>query len=335
MSVGTLHGRKGNQVVALQDPASFLYCPFDARISPHSDLIQARSIVWARRFGVCSTEGAFQKLAAAGIARLVARGFPGGSPEGLQIAADWTTLFCLLDDRTEAAGLNMIRLAELLSEMTHAYRGVTPRGGDSFSRAMKDLGQRMRATAGDAWGERFGLILESLFSAFLWENVNRSNGIRPSLSAYVTMREQTVGLHPQFALAEITDGIKLSDEEAARPDVQRLAAMTSRLIGWVNDIFTVDKEQAEGEVHNLVLVMVEECGMSQAEARHAAVQQHNVELRAFVELEQTVRASVEPASELVRYLDMLRAWNRGHLDWARETSRYRAEVAAQRRVGHA
>jgi hypothetical protein len=292
-------------------------------------------VVWARRFGLCPSEAAYGKLAAAGIARLVARAFPRASLDGLQIAADWTTLFCLIDDRIEAAGLNMIRLGELFSNLTHAYRGSARRTRDSFSRALVDLGDRMRAASGAIWSDRFGGILESLFSAFLWENLNRSNGLRPALAAYVVMREQTVGLYPQFALAEITDGIQLAPDEAANPELTRLMAMTSRLVGWVNDVYTVGKEQADGEVHNLVLVLMDECAMSQPEALHAAVQQHNEEMRRFEELERQLRATIAPGSAMARTLDMLCDWNRGHLEWARETARYRPELAAERRVGHA
>jgi 5-epi-alpha-selinene synthase len=194
----------------------------------------------------------------------------------------------------------------------------------------------MLDAAGESWLEGFGELLEKLFSAFLWENLNRSNQIRPSLAAYVTMRENTVGLHPQFALAEITDGVHLSAQALAHPTVRSLTMMACNVVAWTNDLFTFDKELAQGEVHNLVMLYMTEQGLDRDAAVAHVVARHDDEMRAFIALTARLPDVGDERPQLLRYVGVLRGWMRGHLDWARETGRYRSEASgSDRRAANA
>ena len=322
---------------AASEPDFELFCPFPTALHRDADLVQAQSVAWARSFRLLgSSERRYRALDEAAVARLVARSFPAAERAGLQLAADWTTLFCLLDDKTEVAGTSMVRLAALLSRLLDAFRDGNS-GDDAFASALVDLRGRMLDAAGEVWLEQFGELLEKLFSAFLWENLNRSNHLRPSLSAYLTMRETTVGLHPQFALAEITDHVHLSTETMAHPTVRSLTTMACNVVGWTNDLFTYGKELAQGEVHNLVILHMHEARLPLAEAQRRVVASHDAEMRAFIALAARLPDVGEERPQLLRYVGVLRAWMRGHLDWARETGRYRSDsaVADGKRAAHA
>jgi hypothetical protein len=312
-----------------------LYCPFPSALHREVDAVQAQSVAWARRFHLLgSSERKYRALDDAAIARLVARSFPAADRDGLQIAADWTTLFCLLDDKTEVAGTSMVRLAALLSRLLDAFRDGNS-GDDAFASALVELRGRMLETAGETWLVEFGEIVEKLFSAFLWENLNRSNRISPSLAAYVTMRETTVGLLPQLALAEITDHVRLSPETLAHPTVRSLTTMACNVVGWTNDLFTYEKELAQGEVHNLVILHMHEGRMEHAEAEARVVAGHDAEMRSFIALSARLPNVGDERPQLLRYVGVLRAWMRGHLDWARETGRYRPGVGDGKRAANA
>jgi 5-epi-alpha-selinene synthase len=318
------------------EPGFELFCPFPSALHRDVDVVQAQSVAWARRFHLLGTsERKYRALDEAQVARLVARSFPAADRDGLQLAADWTTLFCLIDDKTEVAGTSMVRLAALLSRLIDAFREGNA-GDDAFASALVDLRGRMLDAAGEAWLEQFGELLEKLFSAFLWENLNRSNHIRPSLSAYVTMRETTVGLHPQFALAEITDHVHLSTATLAHPTVRSLTTMACNVVGWTNDLFTYPKELAQGEVHNLVLLHMHEAGLTLDEALVRVVANHDAEMRAFIALAARLPDVGDERPQLLRYVGVLRGWMRGHLDWARETGRYRVTSTLDgKRAAHA
>jgi len=304
-----------------------LFCPFPSQVSPWAEDAQAESLRWARSFGLCADEDGYRRLARARIAWLPARAFPMATRTGLQIAADWTTLFCLLDDLIEAEGANMLSLARLVSRVLEAFRLRSAAAGDALGQALAHLRQRMHEATGDAWVERFADILERLFSAFMWEGINRQNAIRPSVSAYLTMREITVGVLPQLALAELTDAIRLSPAVLSHATVRRMASMSCNVVGWMNDLFTFERELAEGEIHNLVIVLMDQQGLPVEEALSVVHRRCEDEVRAFIALEQQLPDVGEESVMLRRYVGIMRSWMRGHLDWAMETGRYKPPCA--------
>ena len=276
---------------------------------------------WARRFQLCDSDAAYARLARARIGRLAARGFPHANAAGLSLAADWNTLFLALDDRVEEAGRNIGQLtsyvAQLATAFRHGHAGSAPE-----SHALVDLRRRLFALDDASGVLAFADVLDQLLSAFMWEHINRANGLHPSLVAYTKMRTLTAGLYPQFVLARVTDGIRLSTELLAHPTLAHLMSLTATICGIANDLFTFERERAYGELHNRVVLLMHECGMSSYEARCAAVEQHNAYVRAFIAAERPLPDAGEEKFELMRFVGVMRSCIRGHLDWAYETGRY-------------
>jgi 5-epi-alpha-selinene synthase len=306
-----------------------LHCPFAPAVHPAAAAVHARSLAWAREVGLAAGESAAARLDAARIAWLVARAHPGGARRPLQIAADWTVLFCLLDDHLErlpSPSAVADLLARLASALCHgaaapqAPGGVEP-GAEPLLRACADLHARLQLAATPAARARVEERVRLLFQAFVREAHGRAARRSPSLQDYLPMREVTVGIHVELALGEIVDGITLSEQ--ARDQVARLGLdrRAANLVAWANDVYTVEKELRDGDPHNLVLVLAaEEPDLARALARAAAM--HDDEAAAFAALVADPALAAEP--ELTRYVAMLCAWVRGHLDWGHETGRYRA-----------
>lgn len=299
-----------------------LHCPFASHIHPDADSIHLRSLAWAARVGLASSPAEERRLDAAKIGTLVARAHPSGALPALQIAADWTVLFCLLDDHLERLP-SPSTVARTLARLSSALRhGTSGRANDPFERACLDLHARLAHMANPAARARFEAAVERLFEAFCVEAEARSKGRPPSLAAYLPMREVTVGIYVELALGEIVEGIELS--EAARHKLSRLglARAASNLIAWANDVYTYEKEIASGDPNNLVSVLAETEGLDLGRAVQTVVEMHDAEARAFDAVTAAL-AAVGCDAGLVRYAEMLRAWVRGHLDWGRETGRYR------------
>ena len=162
------------------------------------------------------------------------------------------------------------------------------------------------------------------------------------------MREQTVGLHVEFALGEIVPAIDLSPAQRESPGRVALAALASDLVGWANDIYTHENELADGETHNLVFVLAQAGALSLPAAVARAVPMHDAAMLRFMTL--AARLGDHPAAPLrrdaatprcrdaamLRCCDaaMLRAWVRGHLDWGRETGRYAPEMSVLMDMSH-
>jgi 5-epi-alpha-selinene synthase len=310
------------------------FCPFPSELHPQVEELQTQSIAWARALSLCASEPAYRRLETSRIGWLVARAFPEATRDGLQIAADWTTLFCLLDDRiderSEIANTSTGQLARVLAFLLNVIRDtrtgipgdITDVTDGCFASALDDLRQRITNLGGVYRTARFADRLESLFSAFLWEHLNRRNGISPSLAAYVTMRSITVGVLPLLELAALTDDIRLSPETLSHPAIVSLMTMCCNVVGWTNDLFTYEKEHAQGEVHNLIVLLTHE-HMSIENARSIATSKIDAEIRLFISLSQHLPSFGGANADVRRYVRIMQNWMRGHLDWGTETARYK------------
>jgi hypothetical protein len=294
-----------------------LHCPFAGAIHEDDDAVNAATLAWAREVGLVDAQRA-GRLAASKIGSLVARAYPRGAREPLQLAADWTTLFCLLDDwieRLESTAAVARTLAAVHAALCH---GVPANAASPLERAAADVGARFARLASPAQRRRFDARASQLFQAFAHESEVRASGRPAPMRAYLPLREVTVGLYVEMEIGEIVDGIELSADARAAAERVGLLRSTSNLVGWANDIHTYEKEVREGEPNNLIAVMVAE-GMDLGSAVARAVAMHDAEARSFA----ARAAEVGSDPELRRYADTLRAWVRGHLDWSRETGRYR------------
>jgi 5-epi-alpha-selinene synthase len=275
-----------------------------------------------------STDDEARRVARSKIGYLPARVFHDAAPERLQLAADWITLFCILDDHIDGAvtTMSLMEISDLLSRLLAAFhRGAVH--DHPIDRAFADLGERLSAIAPARWIRRFSGALDNLFDGFLWEAINYRRGIVPSVDAYVAMREITIGLHPLFLLGELVERIHLAEATREHPALGRLRSLTSRCVAWANDLFTYRTEQERGQVHNLVLLLA---GSSCPEpAVRRVAEMHDADVRSVLGEIAGLPSFGWADDDVRRYARMLQSWIRGHLDWAKDTGRY--DPSAQHR----
>jgi 5-epi-alpha-selinene synthase len=303
-----------------------LFCPFEAGLNPHVDAVQEASLEWCLRFGIVSEGKALAHLAKSKVGWLVARAFFQGAREPLQIASDWTHLFCLLDDRAEKFTCT-VELSGFLSALSESFEsGHSTLPGEPFADALLDLRARMLAASSPSWLAGFGERLKEICEGFLWESLNVSRGLQPTVENYVAVRKFTVGLFPQFHLAALTDAIDLPSEVYEHPTIRRLMVAASNCVGWTNDLCTYEKELEQGDRHNLVLVLMRQEGLAVHEAARRAARMHDEEVMTFLRVERALPSFGRHDVAVSRFVGILRSWVRGHLEWAQETGRYRPSI---------
>ncbi|MFY0531315.1 terpene synthase family protein [Nannocystis pusilla] len=177
--------------------------------------------------------------------------------------------------------------------------------------------------AGAQLDPRFSACVERLFKAFVDEAKYRAAGVVPAFASHNKIRQITVGLHTGFLLGELTEHIFLPPDVLEHESVRALERTASTIVGFANDIYTVEKERAKGEVNNTVLVLMHEDGLSFDAALARTVQLHNIEMREFERLVADLPSFDEDIDEqLRRYVQVLIHFIAGHDDWARSTGRY-------------
>ncbi len=108
------------------------------------------------------------------------------------------------------------------------------------------------------------------------------------------------------------------------PTVQQLTSMANNIISWTNDISSLDKELRDNDVHNLVFAFQHDHRLTLEEALARAVELHNAQMQAFIDLEQRLPLfGDEVDANVKRYMLGLHSMIGGHLDWLQETGRYR------------
>lgn len=145
------------------------------------------------------------------------------------------------------------------------------------------------------------------------------------------MRRAAGAVQTAIELIEVCEQLELDDEMLEHPDVSALATACNDVVCWTNDLASLPKEIAEGNVHNLVVVLQHErCRGNWPCAVALAQQLLDARVREFIALADNLPGfGAARDAELARYVADLRAWMRGNLDWAIESGRYRIAGAGE------
>ena len=304
-----------------------LFCPFAPVVNKHAALVQEETTRWASSFGLLSEERSHRAFRATAAGRLAAGFHPFAGREELRLISDFYAWMFLQDDRRDesAVGRHPGRLSDSDRRFLEVLEGDVPERHDGPAvHALGDLSERLGLLApGPAWVRRFVRGVEKYFEASLWEAANRARGTVPDPEDYARMRPLTAGLGVDDELIELAGEARLFGGAREHPTVRRLTLASHNAVCWANDVFSLGKELAHGDVHNLVVVLAHAEGLGLQEALDRVAEVHDEEVRNFVRLSSWLPSFGEAVDEhLGSYMAVLRARIRGNLDWSRESARY-------------
>lgn len=314
-----------------------LYCPFPPEVNRHVDAVHEHTLAWARQFGLAKDESGFERVRESKFARLVARAYPSSPRDELAIVADWNTWLFLLDDECDESGIGRRpdRLAALHARCFEVLSGkaldrldapLRPRPGRAdvpLLRALHELRGRMGARMPRAWVDRFAVSVAEYFEAAVWEARNRERGVWPNSATYIQMRPYTGALYTVLDLIDLTEAAILPLVVRKHPLYQALMLITNNVVCWCNDLFSLPKERAHGDMHNLALILQHQEAIGVQDAVDRVVGLIEQEIERFIALENDLPSFGAEVDGLVRrFVAVLRAWMRGNLDWSYESGRY-------------
>lgn len=315
-----------------------IYCPFPPAVNPQAEAAQENTLGWVQRYALVKDEAAFERLRRSRFGFLAARAYPEATLSRLCIASDWNTWLFVMDDECDESGIGRrpkrLRILHrrfiglLTGEGTpvpigQGLRGRPGRIDVPVLHALCDLRDRMRALMPRAWMARFVKSAVEYFESSEWEAENRERGVWPDAATYIRMRPYTGGLYTDIELIELTEG-DVPIVVRNHPALDRLALLTNNVVCWSNDIFSLQKERAHRDMHNLVLILHHHEGITEQAAVDRVARLIKGQVQRFIALEARLPQfgpSIDGAVR--RFVAVLRAWMRGNLDWSRETGRYR------------
>ena len=300
-----------------------LYCPFVPRIHPLSSEADRSAVLWARRHGLVTTDRAAAKLQLLKIGHLAGRTHPDAPQASLSLIAEWCAWFFEHDDICDERLPDPHAVAAFHQPLKAIIAGSAQAAG-GVETALLDLWQRTAGAAPAAWSRRFAHHLDAFFDSKVWEAQQRQRGRSPDLDLYIAQRPVASGMYAYIDLIEVSYQAWLEPE--AWHALQMLRTLTARVCCWANDLISFERERAQGEVLNLVIVMMAG-GLDEAAARAQAAALHDSDVQTFKVTARWLRQRAAGPGELralERYIACLSAYMRGNLDWTSSAARYAA-----------
>ncbi|MBE9030055.1 hypothetical protein IQ266_09980, partial [filamentous cyanobacterium LEGE 11480] len=180
-----------------------------------------------------------------------------------------------------------------------------------------DLTVRTRHYAPAAsWMQRFIISVQQYFEACRQEACNRQQAIPPNPDEFISLRQHAGAQTIVIALLEMMEGFVLPDAVLQHPRIEALSEITMNLMGWGNDVLSVDKELRAGDFHNLMLIFKHGYCLNHEDAYTWAIETHNLEMRRFLLFETNLPDfGADTNRDVQRFIRGLRALIRGSVDW--------------------
>lgn len=203
--------------------------------------------------------------------------------------------------------------------------GALPGRPTPFDRLTQRLHQRLIARATGAWTRRFVAdVREYLLGGSLVVLERWAGGYVPTVAEYLPLRLLDSAVLTCFDVMGLLNDVRLRPEVFDHPHLSAMRIAAAYHIILVNDMASYHKEVVEhGQVCNLVHVLMVEERLSLGEGLRSVMRRADDELARFLAAEASLAREVHLASDLVRYIDGLKDWISGNVDFALTSPRFR------------
>lgn len=311
-----------------------LYCPVVERINdPLAEEVNNRLVAWGADCGF--TEDQLEPLRAAGFGRLVMLSHAGcDDPDRLLIAAQLNAAWWAADDLyadDSEMGATPTDLPPRLALAMSAMDPVAPAGEFSVPLdealhaepvlvALNSGIDHLTRHASPAQVQRANYSTFAMFVTWNAYAAWRHTGHYPPAWEYLAARQHD-SFYTSMTLIDAVDGYELPANLYYDPRVRQLLMQAGTASVMVNDLHSVAKDAAdERPVCNMVLQIAADRDISLQEATEITVDLHNNLVRDFESGHRALRPV--PSLELQRFLNGIRAWMAGGVEWHATNPRY-------------
>ncbi|THU75845.1 terpenoid synthase, partial [Dendrothele bispora CBS 962.96] len=152
---------------------------------------------------------------------------------------------------------------------------------------------------------------------------DREAGVIPDLESYIALRRDTSGCKSTFALIEYANNLNIPDEVMEHPMIRSLDEACNDLVAWSNDLFSFNKEQAIGDTHNMIVVIMNGQGYDLQTAVDTVGELCRQSIDRFVQDWKNLPSwGPEIDRQVQIYTQGLADWIVGSLYWSYESERY-------------
>ncbi|MFI5987581.1 hypothetical protein ACIBEA_42805 [Streptomyces sp. NPDC051555] len=306
--------------------------PFPPRINSGTTQALERNVAWARRMGLVANDEEVERYVASQTQEAAAYFYPDIAGEDLDLGYDMCGFFFVFDDAfdvppgpsLDSAVATCQDLIALLAQPQEAASLDAPPVVVAFS----DVWRREAIGMSPTWVRRAAHNWADYFYGQLAEVSNRLAGITLSPDDQMKARRRTIAVVTGMDMAERTGHFEMPSLAWHNSLTQAMLDKVSDHVSMVNDIYSLAKEEADGD-HNLVHCIMRSRNCSRADAIGEVVETANGRIKEYIELAQgipqmcrTLNLSPAERSAVDRHEDAMRIHFRANHDWGFNAGRY-------------
>ncbi|KAJ7164196.1 isoprenoid synthase domain-containing protein [Mycena filopes] len=298
--------------------------PFPVARSPWESEASTESVAWIESLRILP-DRQLQRLCKADYGGLAAIAYANFTQlEHLRVACDLVNLLFVFDDLTdEMSGAEAEALAGISLDALRDWQTPRPQEEHPVGEMHRSFSERLHGMANPDILQRFLDGYEDYLHAVVLEACDREDKvIKDTLEIYLDLRRSTGAVTCAFNLLALP--LDIPGEVLDDSRIRHLELLALDLVCVGNDILSVNVEQARGDVHNAVIVVMKQRGLSIQDALDFVgkwYQDHVQEFLAAVESLPRFH-SVAIHSGVERYISGMANWVTGNYEWSLKSRRY-------------
>ncbi|PYI05323.1 pentalenene synthase [Aspergillus sclerotiicarbonarius CBS 121057] len=235
-----------------------LFLSGEPTVNQHYECVRQLSETWVSR-EFCFDEKAQRRLHKTDFAYFCSIATPEAEPEELQTVIDWGNWVFPFDDLFDNGRLkDDPERAEVLVDSLRAGMAENehlPVPADSpLVRIHNSVWHRISQARPIGIRRRFAKAMNDYCTGCMAQVWSCSKGELPSLEKMLSLRRQSAGVSPLFALVEYAHKLDIPDFVFECKSIQEIERIGIDLVLLQNDILSYCKEEKEGVSHNLVAI---------------------------------------------------------------------------------
>ncbi|MFD4938310.1 terpene synthase family protein [Streptomyces virginiae] len=307
------------------------YCPIPPTPHPPADQLDADSVRWMVDFGICTPDSWLAQINSGHVAAMMV---PLHEDEGparhLGLFSDFCYWAYAWDDARDAR-LDLRPPGALTSHCLRLDRildhpGPAPHERDPYCQSLWDLRRRLADLADTDQALRVSDgTRRYIHGSYQWTRKQRSRTI-PTLNDYLLLRSDDCAGSWMVPFYPLIGGYQLTPEEANDPLALIITDLVPLIGALDNDVISHHREAAIGEF-NVLDVLRNENGYPLTDAVTDAIALRDRLMTLYVRIRDHLARTAGP--HLARFAHDIGYIIRGHMEWARETNRYRTPQDAK------
>ncbi|KZS92146.1 terpenoid synthase [Sistotremastrum niveocremeum HHB9708] len=282
--------------------------PWPRRLNPGYEQLRQDSVNWVKQFNP-------ENL---GIKKV----FKGGNSEMLRVESDFLTSVIVTDDSGDTESAEEAQaIVDSINEGFNNPHVKMPRDRPVIAELTRQFWLKAMKLSTPSQRPRFLRLYGDFLNAVVIEAADRDDDKIRDFDEYLAVRRNTIAFKAAFWINECS--LNLPNYVLNHPSLVSLMDHATDLVIITNDVVSYNKEQAQGSVHNMVAVVMNQYNLSIQDAMDWVGGLFEDIVQKFLKgLEEVPSWGPDIDNRVEQYIEGLGNWVRGHEVWSFESPRY-------------